>query len=106
MENLLLFQTLSFTLLLVVIAHYTTKIRFLKDNKKGYNIFIDVLSHRINNDLLPILCYPSNQESDELKSLYKKRNVFVYVWWLNIIIMILLPLLFPNQFNFLKDYRP
>lgn len=91
------------------IAHYTAKIRFMSEDKRGYNFFIDVLMKRINNDSAPIPYFHYKNKDKKLHILYKRRNIIVYIWWINLLLLmsfvLCLPPLFPEHFEFFRRNR-
>jgi hypothetical protein len=88
MENLIIVNIIVFNTSFLSIGHYTTKIRFLLEDRKGYSLFFDGLSERNVHDRLPILMYPKTGDNAFLVY-YKRRNFFVYLFWSNIVLLIL-----------------
>lgn len=82
----LFFLTLSS---IFIIAEYAPKIRAYRQNK-AFNFFVDViLRNHINRDIAPFLIKPTNGDNNALKKIVKRRNLFVYIFWLSFMFLIL-----------------
>jgi hypothetical protein len=80
---------------LIVIAYYTSLIRALETGKPYEGLLFEVLlKSRFNNDMWPLLLYPSynafEPPNEEAAPLYKKRNVWVVLFWVHIALMVVM----------------
>lgn len=75
------------------IAYYTSKLRKLEKNQEYGGFLVEVLlKGGINNDFLPTYINYKLSENyrPEFESMYKNRNYWVIIFWLNLILLALL----------------
>ncbi len=81
-----------FLVSILLIAYYTSKIRKLEKNEKYAGFMVEVLlKGSINNDILPIHIFSKEKSTnDSVNPLYKYRNYWVLIFWMNILLLFIL----------------